>query len=304
MKRLFKTSVKQIIGVASLWCLAAALVAQPDYSNVEIGSVEAAPGIYMLSGAGGNVGLSVGQDGAFLIDDELTPLSDKLQAAVAALTDKSIRFVVNTHWHFDHVGGNEALGKSGAIIVAHENVRQRMKTGQFVSAFNMEVPPANDIALPVLTFRDGISFHWNGDRIDLTHEAAAHTDGDAVVYFEQANVVFAGDIYWNGVYPLIDAESGGSMEGYINGVESILTRVDDNTKIVPGHGPLSNKQELKNFHKLLKTVYRRIKEYKDNGLSLEEVIAKNPTAEYDKTWGNGYIKGDNWVAIIYGATQG
>lgn len=294
-------TLKLNIAILGLWIFSQAVFAQPDYSQVEISSVEVAPGIYMLSGAGGNVGLSVGEDGAFLIDDELTPMTEKLREAVASLTDKPVRFVVNTHWHFDHVGGNESLGNQGAIIVAHDNVRERMAKGQFMKAFNMEVPPAGDVALPVLTFDEGVSFHWNGDRIDLKHEAAAHTDGDAVVYFEKANLVHAGDLYWNGMYPLIDADSGGSVEGMIRGVANILSRIDDNTRVIPGHGPVSNKQELQVFHRLLVTVYKRVKGYRDRGMSVEEVVAQKPTAEFDAVWGMGFIPPDNWVAIVYSA---
>lgn len=292
---------KRCVLAVGLWTLSLAALAEPDYSQVKITSIEVAPGIYMLSGAGGNVGLSIGEDSAFLIDDELTPVTDKLEAAITALTDKPITFVVNTHWHFDHVGGNESMGNHGSIIVAHENVRKRMANGQFMKAFNMDIPPAAEVALPVLTFKDGVSFHWNGDRIDLTHETRAHTDGDAVVYFEKANVVHTGDLYWNGLYPLIDADSGGSIEGMIRGVSNILSRIDETTKVIPGHGSLSSKEELQVYHQLLITVYQRVKAYRKQGMSAEEVIAKEPTAEFDAVWGNGFIAPDNWVGIVYSA---
>ncbi len=272
---------------------------QPDYQQAEITATELSAGIYMLTGIGGNVGLSVGDDGAFLVDDELAPMTDKLLAAVASLTDQPVRFVVNTHWHFDHVGGNSAIGNSGAVIVAQENVRQRMARGQFMEVFQMEVPPAERHALPVVTFGDSVSFHWNDDRIDLIHTAAAHTDGDAVVFFHKANVVHTGDLFWNGIYPLIDSQSGGSIGGMIAGVERVLSMTDSETQIIPGHGPLSNRHQLQEYHALLETAQRRIARSYLAGKSVEEVVAARPTAEFDAKWGGGTIPPDNWVAMVY-----
>ncbi len=181
--------------VVGAWSIPA--TAQPDFSQVTIKTTEVTPGIYMLEGYGGNIGLSIGDDGVFLIDDQFAPLSDKIQQAIAALTDQPVRFLINTHWHIDHAGGNENFSLGGAIIVAHENVRERLQNGQFVVPFNANFPPAPELALPVVTFNQGITFHWNNDTLEVLHPAPAHTDGDAVIYFRNANVVHTGDLYWN-----------------------------------------------------------------------------------------------------------
>jgi len=276
------------------------LVAE-DVSAVEIRTIEVADGIYMLQGEGGNIGLSVGSDGVFMIDDQFAPLSRKIKQAIKQLTDQPVRFLINTHWHFDHTGGNEAFGQGGAVIVAHENVRERLRKGQMMPAFNREVPPAADVALPVVTFDRSVTFHWNNETIKVLHPAPAHTDGDAIIYFENANVVHTGDLYFNGLYPFIDAHSGGSVAGVIAAVSQVLERIDDDTRVIPGHGPLSNKAELTAYHDMLETLHGRIKALKAQGQSLDEVKAANPTADYDAQWGNGFLAPDVWVALIYSA---
>ena len=278
-------------------------MAEQNFSQVSINTTEVAPGIYMLEGAGGNLGLSTGADGVFVIDDQFAPITDKILQAIASLTEQPVRFVLNTHWHFDHTGGNENLGKVGAIIVAHDNVRKRLLKGQTIEAFKADIPPASPAALPVVTFDQGVTFHWNNETLEVNHPAPAHTDGDAVIYFKNANVVHAGDLYFNGFYPFIDASSGGSMAGMIDGVEAILEQIDGATRVIPGHGPLSNKAELQVFHDMLQTVYTRLKELKDQGMTVEEIVATKPTADYDAEWGDGFLKPDQWVQIVYAAIQ-
>lgn len=272
-----------------------------DLSEVEIQTVKVAEGIYMLQGQGGNIGLSVGADGVFMIDDQFAPLSEKIQRAVAQLTDQPVRFLINTHWHFDHTGGNENFGQGGAVIVAHDNVRERLLKGQTMAAFNKEIPPAPKVALPVITFDRGVTFHWNNETLEVLHPAPAHTDGDAVIYFKDANVVHTGDLYFNGFYPFIDAGSGGSVAGVIAGVTEVLARIDENTKVIPGHGQLSNKAELTAYRDMLKTLYGRIKALKEQGKSLEEVKAAKPTADYDAQWGGGFLAPEVWVELVYSA---
>ena len=295
-------SLKKLFIIIS--CLVAtSAFAQQDFSKVQIKTIPVAKGVYMLVGSGGNIGLSVGQDGAFLIDDQYAPLTDKILKAISAVTDKPVRFLVNTHWHMDHTGGNENIGKGGTIIVAHDNVRKRLAKGQFMKVFNANIPPSPPKALPVITFADSVTFHWNDETLEVVHARSAHTDGDAVIYFKSTNVVHVGDLFFNGIYPFIDAESGGSMEGVIAGVEEVLGRIDDNTKVIPGHGPLGNKTDLKAYRDMLATVHESMTKLIEAGKNIDEIIAAKPTADFDAKWGGGFLKPDQWVRIVYAVMQ-
>jgi len=295
-------SLKKLFIIIS--CLVAtSAFAQQDFSKVQIKTIPVAKGVYMLVGSGGNIGLSVGQDGAFLIDDQYAPLTDKILKAISAVTDKPVRFLVNTHWHMDHTGGNENIGKGGTIIVAHDNVRKRLAKGQFMKVFNANIPPSPPKALPVITFADSVTFHWNDETLEVVHARSAHTDGDAVIYFKSTNVVHVGDLFFNGIYPFIDAESGGSMEGVIAGVEEVLGRIDDKTKVIPGHGPLGNKTDLKAYRDMLATVHESMTKLIEAGKNIDEIIAAKPTADFDAKWGGGFLKPDQWVRIVYAVMQ-
>ncbi|BFM11412.1 MBL fold metallo-hydrolase [Simiduia litorea] len=292
--------------VTFIACLAAVFMsaqvqAHDKGPEVTIDAVPVADGIFMLTGSGGNLGLSVGEDGAFLIDDQFAPLTEQIQAKIATLSDKPVKFLINTHWHFDHTGGNENFARRDAIIVAHHNVRTRLEAGGVIEAFKKEVPPAPRVALPVITFEESLSFHFNGETINVEHPKAAHTDGDAIVFFDKANVVHMGDTYFNGFYPFIDASSGGNVLGVIQAVDNVLKKIDAKTKIIPGHGKLSNKAELQAYHDMLSTVYADVKKLKAKGLSVEAVVAAKPTAKFDAKWGAGFLAPDVWVALVYGA---
>jgi glyoxylase-like metal-dependent hydrolase (beta-lactamase superfamily II) len=271
--------------------------AQRDFSNVEIKTQEVVPGIHMLEGAGGNIGLSVGPDGAFVIDDQFAPLAPKIMAAIKAIDKRPIGFVLNTHWHGDHTGGNEAFGASGARIVAHDNVRKRLKEG--LKRETSETPPAPAGALPVVTFSAEAGFYWNGRDIRVRHLANAHTDGDAIVHFRDANVIHTGDIYFNGGYPFIDLASGGTLDGAIAAQEAILALCDDATKIIPGHGALSNKAELAAYLAMLKDVRARIAALIAQGLSEEQAIKADPLNDLNGKWGAGFINGEAMVKSAY-----
>lgn len=277
---------------------AAADAREQDLSAVEIRTTKVADGVYMLEGAGGNVGLSVGEDAAFLVDDQFAPLTRKITAAIAAITDEPVRFVLNTHWHPDHTGGNENLGEAGALILAHENVRTRLSTEQFSRLNKVTVPPSPAAALPVVTFTDAVTFHLNGDEIHAFHVAPAHTDGDAVVHFRRANVVHMGDTFFAGSYPFIDLGSGGSVDGVIAAADRVLAIVDRDTRVIPGHGPLSDRAGLERFRDMLVTVRDRVREAVGRGATLREVVASKPTAEFDSEH-PGRLPAETFVGIIY-----
>jgi len=278
-----------------------ALAQQQDFSKVQIEPQKVAEGIYMLTGSGGNIGLLTGSDGAFLIDDQFAPLSAKILAAVKTLTAEPLRFVVNTHWHGDHTGGNENMGLAGAgaIIVAQENVRRRMSAEHFNPAFNNTTPASPPDALPVVTFVDAVTFHWNGQTVRVFHVEPAHTDGDSIIQFEQANVFHMGDTFFNGSYPYIDVSSGGRIDGMISAAERVLKVATDETRLIPGHGPLGTKADLQAYHDMLRTVRNRIAALEAQGKTKEEIVAAKPTADLDAKWGGGFMKPDNWVGLVY-----
>lgn len=275
--------------------------AQQDFSSVQIQTTEVADDLYMLVGAGGNLSLSVGDDGAFLVDDQFAPLSEKILAAIAAVTDSSVRFLVNTHFHNDHTGGNENIGRTGAIIVAQDNVRARMSTDQFRAIFNEAIPASPPGALPIVTFADQIKFHWNDTEIVAFHVPNAHTDGDAVIAYPGKNVLHMGDVFFNGAYPFVDVSSDGSLDGYIAGVERVLALpfLNAQTKIIPGHGALATPADLREFLAVLRTAKQRLQTLIDRGLSEDQVVAENPMREYNAEWGAGFMNPENFVRLSY-----
>jgi cyclase len=285
--------------VLSVLSLSANASAQQDFSKVEIQPTKVAEGVYMLTGAGGNIGLAVGEDAVFLIDDQFAPLTEKIRAAIAAITDKPVRFIVNTHWHFDHTGGNENFGQAGVLIVAHENVRKRMSSEQFIKDLDMKFPPSPKAALPVITFTDAATFHLNGDDIAAVHVPPAHTDGDSLVHFRKANVIHMGDTFFNGFYPFFDMSSGGSLDGMIAVAERALSMSDASTKIIPGHGPLGDRKALESYLTMLKTARERVKKLVDAGKTADEAVAAKPLADLDATWGKGFLPPDRFLRMLH-----
>jgi cyclase len=273
----------------------------PDASQVTVKVVPVAPGIYMLEGLGGNIGLSVGKDDAFIIDDQYAPMTPKIKAAVATVTPKPVRFVVNTHWHEDHTGGNEAMSGSGAIIVAHENVRRRMSTEQFLEVFNARVPASPAAALPVITFSDTISFYVNDDTVRTFHVSDAHTDGDALILFRKANVVHMGDTFFNGMYPFIDLSTGGSLTGMIAAANQALASTNVATRFIPGHGPLATRADLVRYRDMLVIARVRVGRLVAQRRTLSQVLAAKPLADLDAQWGNGFLKPEQFLSIVYGS---
>lgn len=270
-----------------------------NYDTVQVRTVPVAKGVYLLQGVGGNIGVSIGPDAAFLVDDQYAQLSEKVIAAVKALTDKPIRFLVNTHWHGDHSGGNENLANTGAVIVAHDNVRIRMSSEQFIAALNARSPASPPRALPIVTFTDAVAFHLNGDDIHVVHVSPAHTDGDAIIHFSAANVLHMGDVFFNGRYPLVDLSSGGSFPGIVTAVNAALRYANDSTKVIPGHGALATRADLVKYRDMLTTIQNRVAELIKAGKSRDQVIAAKPTRDWDATHGNGRITADMLVGFAY-----
>ena len=282
-------------GPAGATIAAWAAAVQQDMQNVEIETIPLEDDLFMLVGRGGNIGLSVGDDGAFLVDDQYAPLTDKILAAVAAVTDQPVRWVLNTHWHGDHTGGNENLGRAGAMIVAHENVYRRLNPAEFAELVGRS-QQALDAALPVVTFDDGVRFHWNGRHIRVTHVGRAHTDGDAIVHFPAANVFHMGDTFFLGRYPFVDVDSGGGIDGVIEAANFVLARSDDATRIIPGHGPLATPVDLRGYRDMLETVRLRVARLLADGHTEDEVAAAAPTADLDAHWGDNP---ERFVRAVY-----
>ncbi len=292
----------------TLTLLLAALpaAAQQDFSTVEIKTQKLAEHVYMMTGAGGNLGLSAGDDATFLVDDQFAPLTDKINAAIAKVAKQPVKFILNTHWHFDHTGGNENFGKAGTLIFAHENVRKRMSTEQFIAFLNAKQAPSPRPALPVVTFTQGVSFHINGEEVRAIHVPRAHTDGDAIVHFTGSDVLHMGDVFFNGMYPFIDASSGGSIEGVVAGCDQGLALATGTTRIIPGHGPLATRKDLQAYRDMLADLAGKFKRLVADGKTVEQVIAAKVTAPYDERFGGGFIKPDKFsemTALSLGAKR-
>jgi glyoxylase-like metal-dependent hydrolase (beta-lactamase superfamily II) len=283
---------------AVAWSVAA--LAQPaSFDKVEIKTTKITDTIYMLEGEGGNIGVSAGEDGVVLIDDQYAPLTPKILAAVKAISDKPIRFVINTHWHADHTGGNENLGNAGVVIVAHDNVYKRLTSEQFVQLLNnRKFPPLSRAGLPVITFNDTVTFRVNGDEIVVHKIPPAHTDGDSFVRFRKANVIHTGDVFAAYRYPFIDVENGGSVRGVVKAMDVLLPTLDDNTKVIPGHGPLSGKKDVVAFRAMMAKGSARVEAAVKSRKTLEQVIASKPTREFDDVWGK-FRKPEQFAEILY-----
>ena len=275
-------------------------IAQQDFSKVEITTDKLSDTVYMLTGAGGNIGLSVGSDAVFIIDDQFAPLAPKIKAAIARITPKPVQFVLNTHFHFDHTGGNEAFGSTGALIVAHDNVRRRMSSEQLITFIGAKQEASPKVALPVVTVPSEITFHINNDEVHAFHVPRAHTDGDLIVHLRKSDIVHMGDTFFNGMYPFIDASSGGTADGVVAAADRVLALAGDKTRIIPGHGPLASKADLMASRNMLATVTQRVKEMRRAGKSDQEITAAKPAADFDAKFGGGFIKAEQFVQMMLG----
>jgi glyoxylase-like metal-dependent hydrolase (beta-lactamase superfamily II) len=310
MGRLFsKGATAWAVALAAGLAIEAPAAAQQDFSKVEVKASPVSGKVYMLQGAGGNIGVSVGSDGLLIVDDQYAPLAEKIRAALAALggglpggqgQGGKLKFVLNTHWHGDHTGGNEHFGAE-APIVAHTNVRKRMAVEQTV--FGEKVPASPEKALPVVTFDQSLSIHFNGEEIQAVHFPNGHTDGDTVVFFTGSNVVHLGDDYFAGRFPFVDLGSGGSATGLLDNIDRILARLPEDVKVIPGHGPLSTKKDLADYRGMLAETTGIVRERIAAGQSLEQ-IKKAGLPEKWKEWGSGFVKTDFWLETVYNSLQG
>jgi len=302
ISRHLRATASRLAALAALGALSAAPTTAQEMDDVEIETVAVSDGVYMLVGRGGNIGVSVGVDGVFVIDDQFAPLTDKILAAISEISDEPVRFVFNTHWHGDHTGGNENMGEAGALIVAHDNVRERMSTEQVLERIGRPVsttPASPDGALPVVTFSEDVSFHINGVELHAFHVSNAHTDGDAIVHLEDANVVHMGDTFFRGRFPFIDTASGGSIDGLIAGVGEALAVMDADTRVIPGHGSLSTREDLRTYADALKEMRDAVAGLMSEGLDLEEIQSRRPVRAWAETWGQDRAAEDSFVATIH-----
>lgn len=274
--------------------------AAQDFAKIEFRTTRLSDTVHLLQGAGGNILLSAGDDAVFLIDDDYAPMTAKLKEAIGRITRKPVGFVLNTHWHFDHVGGNETLAREGVLVVAHDNARKRMSSEQFIALFQAKVPASPRGALPIVTFGGDISFHINGETIHAFHAPAAHTDGDTIVHLRGSDLIHMGDIFFNGTYPFIDASSGGTADGVVAAMDRVLALATDKTRIIPGHGPIASRADLQRHRDLIATVSQRIKELRQAGRSDVEIKAAKPAAEFDAEYGRGFIRGDRFIDMMLG----
>jgi cyclase len=272
--------------------------------KVEFSTFQLSDTIYMLSGRGGNVGISSGEDGLYIIDDQVKPVTSQLLQAIRKISNKPIRFIINTHYHGDHTGGNETIGKAGALIFAHDNIRARMTTEQVSSFMKKTTPPYAEAALPVVTFNDQMSLHFNGETATAYHVAHGHTDGDSIIHFPASNVIHMGDMYFNMLYPYVDLDAGGSIQGMVHAADLALSLADDSTRIIPGHGPLAITEDLRNYRDYLVKAIANVQALKDEGKNLQQIIAAQPTAEWDEEFGKAWITPAQFVTFIYNSLEG
>ncbi len=290
--------MKRIItSFAALLILAASQTdfAQQDWSKVEIKSTKVNGNVYMLQGSGGNIGVSVGADGILIVDDQYAPLADKIKAALKTLGEGKLKFILNTHWHGDHTGGNAAFSSEGSII-AHTNVRKRLAEGMAITG--RTVQPASKEALPIITFDHSVSVHFNGEEIRALHLPRGHTDGDAVIFFTNSNVVHMGDLFFNGMFPFVDIDSGGDVEGYMKNIAEVLGKLPAGAKIIPGHGPLATADDLKKVHDMMMKTTGIVRDKMKAGKTLDQIKAEGLPEEW-KSWSWQFVTTDRWISTIH-----
>ncbi|HKR11208.1 MAG TPA: MBL fold metallo-hydrolase [Pyrinomonadaceae bacterium] len=272
-------------------------LAQTDFSRVQIKATKVAGNVYMLEGSGGNIGVSVGPDGILIVDDQFAPLADKIRASLKTLGEGKLRFILNTHWHGDHTGGNVAFGQE-ATIIAHDNVRKRLTSEQRIELFKQSYPAAPKDALPVITFDSSLSVHFNGEDIRAIHYPNGHTDGDSVIFFTTSNVVHLGDDFFAGRFPFVDVDNGGNVVGLAKNIGEIIAKIPADAKLIPGHGPLSTVDDLKLYHRMLLETTDVVRKKLAAGKTVAQIKSEGFPEEW-KSWGAGFIKPDTWIDLIH-----
>jgi len=301
-----------------MWFAAALLLAPgialaqqpPDFSKVEIKVSKVSGNIYMLQGAGGNIAASLGEDGILIVDTEYSPLADKIQAALKGIgiTDKPVRFVIDTHYHSDHSDGNAAWGARGATIISNENLRKRLEDGSAIGngpggAINLKQPAQPKAALPIITFDDGITLHLNGEEIRVMHFAAAHTDGDAVIYFSKNDVVHMGDEFVRYGFPFVDVNAGGSVQGMIAACEKVAATVPADAKVIPGHGEIASMDDLREYTKMMKDTLAVVQKAMANHETLDQMKSEKILAPWQR-YSGAFVSADAWIETIYNSPKG
>lgn len=273
--------------------------AAQDWEAVVVEATPVAGSVHLVTGRGGNLAVSTGEDGIFLVDDQFAPLTGRIRAALHELQEGTIRFLLNTHWHGDHTGGNENFGQGGSMIIAHDKVRERMSVPQVQKLRGRTVPASPAGALPILTFSGELRFHLNGEEIHVFHVPNAHTDGDAIVHFKGSDVIHLGDVFFNGSYPYIDLDSGGSVAGMLAAQDRVLEIIGPNTKLIPGHGPLASPEELQAARSMLASVQKRVRAAIHAGETVEALRARSPLADLEADWGGGFMSSNQLLSIVF-----
>jgi glyoxylase-like metal-dependent hydrolase (beta-lactamase superfamily II) len=270
-------------------------------SDAQLNVRKLATNIYTVqdSDGMGNTTVLTGDDGVLMIDTKSDALVDGLLTEISKICPKPVRFAVITHWHLDHVGGNGTVAKSGAVILAHENVRKRMGIEHYMEFFDTKIPASPEMAKPLMTYETDLTLHMNGETVEVFHPGPGHTDGDSVIYFRKADVIHMGDLYFEGLYPYIGIYSGGSVNNMIKVVNEIVSMIDSDTRVVPGHGPVSNRAQLQEYAAMLTAIRDNVSRLMKEGKTLEEVVAAKPTRAYDEKWGGGFLPPDQFASLVY-----